>query len=44
MESDYDHGYIKDVGYELWRSLSQVLGEKVTKNNLHGVLERWVAR
>ncbi|OUL26791.1 hypothetical protein BV378_12270 [Nostoc sp. RF31YmG] len=40
VESDYDHGHIKDVGSELWRSLSQVLGEKVTKKNLHGVLQR----
>ncbi|MFM2061135.1 MAG: hypothetical protein RLZZ507_805 [Cyanobacteriota bacterium] len=38
VEYDYDLGYIKDVGSELWRSLSQVLGEKVTKNNLQGVL------
>jgi len=40
IESDYDHGHIKDVGSQLWRSLSQVLGEKVSKNNLHGVLKR----
>ncbi|MEH2378242.1 MAG: hypothetical protein V7K27_04945 [Nostoc sp.] len=40
VESDYDAGYIKDVGSELWRSLSQALGEKVTKNNLHRVLKR----
>ncbi|MBW4615539.1 MAG: NACHT domain-containing protein [Desmonostoc vinosum HA7617-LM4] len=40
VESDYDPGHIKDIGYELWRSLSQALGEKVTKNNLHGVLKR----
>lgn len=40
VESDYDHGHIKDVGCELWRSLSQALGEKVTKKNLHGVLQR----
>lgn len=40
IESDYDPGHIKDVGSELWRSLSLALGEKVTKNNLHGVLKR----
>lgn len=38
--SGYDCGYIKDTGSELWRSLSQALGEKVTKNNLHTVLKR----
>ena len=40
IDSDYDLGYIKDVGSELWRSLSQALGEKVTKSNLHKVLQR----
>ncbi|MBX9258211.1 NACHT domain-containing protein [Desmonostoc muscorum CCALA 125] len=39
-EVTYDPGHIKDVGSQLWRSLSQALGEKVTKNNLHGVLKR----
>ncbi|MDF5706161.1 MAG: NB-ARC domain-containing protein [Nostoc sp. S4] len=41
-ELTYDPGHIKDVGSQLWRSLSQALGEKVTKNNLHGVLKRTV--
>ena len=36
----YDPGHIKDVGSALWRSLSKALGEKVTKNNLHGVINR----
>ncbi|MHC5729435.1 MAG: hypothetical protein ACYTXY_35990, partial [Nostoc sp.] len=44
VESNYDHGYIKDVGSELWRSLSIALGEKVTKNNLHGILKRIAQR
>lgn len=39
-QATYDPGHIKDVGSQLWRSLSQALGEKVTKNNLHGVLRR----
>lgn len=39
-EIKYDHGHIKDVGSQLWRSLSQALDEKVTKNNLHAVLKR----
>ena len=39
-QSGYDHGHIKDVGSELWRLLSSILGEKVTKNNLYGVLVR----
>ena len=36
----YDTGYIRDVGSELWRQLTQVLGEPVTKNNLQAVLRR----
>ena len=36
----YDPGHIKDVGSDLWQYLSKALGEKVTKNNLHGVIER----
>jgi hypothetical protein len=39
-EVKYDPGHIKDVGSQLWRSLSQALNEKATKNNLHGVLNR----
>ncbi|MDB9489209.1 hypothetical protein PN478_01505 [Dolichospermum circinale CS-534/05] len=40
----YNHslGYIKDVASELWREISQALGEKVTKNKLHRVLEKIV--
>uniref|UniRef100_B8HM86 WD-40 repeat protein n=1 Tax=Cyanothece sp. (strain PCC 7425 / ATCC 29141) TaxID=395961 RepID=B8HM86_CYAP4 len=36
----YDAGYLKDLGSELWRSLSEATGEKVTKSNLPGVLKR----
>lgn len=39
-EEGYDPGHIKDVGSQLWQSLSKALGEKVTKNNLHGVINR----
>ena len=42
IQEGYDLGYIKDVGSELWRSLSKALNEKVTKNNLHDVLQRFV--
>ncbi len=31
IKEGYDLGYIKDVGSELWRSLSEAVGEKVTK-------------
>ncbi len=38
--SSYDLGYIKDVGSRLWQSLSQALGEKVTKHSVQKVLRR----
>ncbi len=40
-EQGYSANYIKQgVGPKLWRLLSQTTGEKVTKKNLHSVLER----
>lgn len=41
-ESGYDADYLRDVGSKLWKSLSQALGEKVTKNNFRSVLRRRV--
>ena len=38
--SGYDYGYIKDTGYKLWRSLSGAYGEKVTKHNVKGIVQR----
>ena len=35
----YDSSYIRDVGYRLWKILSDGLGERVTKHNLQ-VVER----
>jgi serine/threonine-protein kinase len=34
----------KDVGYKLWKKLSKALGEKVTKKNVRGALERSLKR
>lgn len=34
QQSNYDEAYLKDVGARLWKDLSEVLGEKVTKKNL----------
>ncbi|MBO9999358.1 MAG: AAA-like domain-containing protein [Cyanobacteria bacterium SID2] len=33
--SGYDNVYVKQVGSQLWQGLSDGLGEKVTKKNLH---------
>lgn len=39
-QGGYDADYLRDVGSKLWKSLSQALGEKVTKNNFRSVLRR----
>lgn len=40
----YDEGYVKFVGFQLWKMFSALLGEKVTKNNLQSVITRWQER
>ena len=37
-QSDYEEGYIKDTGSDLWKLLSQAIGQPVTKTNLRGIL------
>src|SRR4028119_203574 len=37
----YEYDYIKQVGSRLWRSLSQLVGEPVSKRNIHAVLRRY---
>lgn len=37
----YEYDYIKQVGSQLWRSLSQTLGEPLSKRNLQAVLRRY---
>ncbi|MBD1914626.1 MULTISPECIES: NB-ARC domain-containing protein [Cyanophyceae] len=36
----YTEGHIKDVAYQMWRLLSKVTGEKVTKSTLKSALQR----
>ena len=38
--SGYDANYIKDVGSKLWKLLSEVFEEEVTKSNFRSVLRR----
>ncbi|BAY10536.1 NB-ARC domain-containing protein [Calothrix sp. NIES-2098] len=38
--SGYDNDYIRDVGYRLWQTISQALGESVNKSNIKSVLRR----
>jgi len=40
----YDDGYVKYVGFQLWKLLSEALGERVTKNNLRSAINRWQTR
>jgi WD40 repeat protein len=37
----YDADYVKLVGSQLWQTLSDLLGQKVTKNNFRVVLRQW---
>lgn len=37
-------GHAKDVGSELWKHLSQLLGEKITKKNLRWVVTDYLSR
>jgi WD40 repeat protein len=39
-EVGYDIGHVRDVGYELWQYLSQLLGARVTKKNIQTVLRQ----
>ncbi len=43
-KAGYDAAYIRDVGYKLWQLLSEVCGDRVTKNNLQVVLRRYANR
>jgi WD40 repeat protein len=38
----YDSEYIKHVGFQLWRSLSEAFGEKINKSNFRSVLRRYL--
>ncbi|NES68749.1 MAG: hypothetical protein F6K24_27720, partial [Okeania sp. SIO2D1] len=39
-KNGYDEQHIKNKGAAFWRLLSKILGEKVSKNNFVGALER----
>ncbi len=39
-QGGYQEEYIKQVGSQLWKILSQRLGEKVTKSNIRSILRR----
>ncbi|GAB4524930.1 MAG: hypothetical protein Tsb0014_03790 [Pleurocapsa sp.] len=39
--SGYEYEYLKKVGSQLWRLLSQVLGEKISKSNVRSRLNQY---
>jgi hypothetical protein len=41
--SNYDADYLRNVGSKLWQTLSEVLGQRVTKNNFRAVLRQWLS-
>lgn len=36
--SNYQYGYVKKVGSQLWRLLSECLGKKISKSNVRSLL------
>lgn len=40
--SGYDSDYVRVVGSRLWQLLSQVFGEKITKNNFRSILRQQI--
>ncbi|MEB3358593.1 MAG: NB-ARC domain-containing protein, partial [Synechococcales bacterium] len=36
----YNEGYVKTVGAELWQSLSEAMGERISKHNFRDILTR----
>ncbi|MFN6473080.1 MAG: hypothetical protein RMY36_025910 [Nostoc sp. SerVER01] len=38
VQISYEHDYIKQIGCQLWRSLSQLFGQEVCKKNIQTVL------
>lgn len=41
QDSGYGSNYFKEVGSQLWHDLSEAIGQRVTKKNLHLVLARY---
>ncbi|MEM9218106.1 MAG: AAA-like domain-containing protein [Cyanobacteria bacterium P01_F01_bin.150] len=37
----YEHSYVRDVGFKLWQSMSDALGEKVSKSNVRSLMGRY---
>jgi AAA-like domain len=44
QDSGYGSIYIKEVGSRLWQDISKVVGYKVTKKNLHLILQKYTKK
>jgi tetratricopeptide (TPR) repeat protein len=42
LHSGYTEGHIKDVGSQLWRVLSKVLGKRITKSTCRAILKQYL--
>ena len=42
-EAGYNLDYIKEVGAQLWQNLSESLGERIYKKNIHAILAKYVS-
>ena len=40
-DCNYEHNYIRDVGFRLWQTFSDALDQKITKSNIKAVLGRY---
>ena len=40
--SNYEYGYIKKVGSQLWRLLSECMGKKISKSNVRSLLQHQI--
>lgn len=40
-DSGYGSNYIKEIGSQLWQDLSEALGQRVTKKNLHLIFKKF---
>ncbi len=40
--TDYDLGYIKEIGSKLWQMLSEVTGERITKQNIQAGIKHYL--
>jgi hypothetical protein len=42
--SSYETDYLRGVGAKLWLALSEVMGQRVTKNNFQAALRHWLSQ